>query len=392
MLRFVNAFRAGRYFLVSAVALSGALHAEAAIASPTNVNCNVVPGVQSQLTSEQQFTQIQIALTNQHLESLHSDDWQGPSSDGSPPSGYSAYQGVGASSYASAFPGMPVKAVAPPPQPLEYRAWSAGEAQFGTLNGGGLTNTNFSNYYGVIGLDRRFSSDLKVGVSFGAGSEHTTVNSGGSKTDNNIYTGTFYGSYRLAPLTYLDGQVGYGGGTVSSTRTIATDGSTVFGNRNSSDVFGSLALSHDFLAGVMRFSPYLRADAYQISLSGYSETGSALALSYGRTTIDNLVGVAGLRVESPIATSWGVLIPRLRFEYEHSFGGDFVQSINFATLIGGTPNAFAGTVLSPDQLVMGAGVRLVTLKQFSCDANYEAIVTSQGVQSQSGRLALSQKF
>jgi uncharacterized protein with beta-barrel porin domain len=386
---------------VGASACLASAGASPATAASANVRCNTLAGVQAQLTAQQQFAQIQIAVTNLHLESLHEDPDQ-PEEAGSNdwrPHGASAYaepeprpsQGASPASQmmATYFPAGSLAAAGSPAR--DYNVWTSGQAQFGSYTFAGAPGSNFSSYYGMVGIDKRFDSALKAGVAIGVGGQRVAVGSDGSSVRSSIVTGTLYGTYRIAPRTFIDGQIGYGGGTAGTARTIGADGSTVTGNRGASDIFSSLSISRDYYYDGFKISPLARFNATRFSLDPYAEQGSSYALSYRRLTNVDLIGVGGLRIEYPLGFSWGALVPRFQVEYQHLFGGGYNQTFNYALSGVALPNSVSVATLAQNQLVTRVGVRVVTLQAVNCDLDY-AVTTGQGVVGQSVYVSLGVKF
>jgi uncharacterized protein with beta-barrel porin domain len=94
------------------------------------------------------------------------------------------------------------------------------------------------------------------------------------------------------------------------------------------------------------FASYLRLDAAQATLRGFSESdGRGDALHYQRQTLPSLSVVAGAEASSRIGSRFGVLVPRGRIELRHDLDRTAVAPVGYAddragplysTLVGGS--------------------------------------------------------
>lgn len=141
------------------------------------------------------------------------------------------------------------------------------------------------------------------------------------------------------------------------------------GSATSNEYFFSLGVGADFSKGEMNFGPYVRANYARSEVDGYTEqdlnnTGLALMVSKQKAT--SLTGVVGASASWAISTTAGVILPQLRFEYEHEFEDDpratitklalDPRPINLDPITG---NALAVVTDAPDRNYFNAGVGLL---------------------------------
>ena len=118
------------------------------------------------------------------------------------------------------------------------------------------------------------------------------------------------------------------------------------------------------LTGALSIGPYIRGRYVRSKIDGYVEedlSSSALQLAVGRQKATSLTSVLGTQLSYPISTSWGVIMPQARFEYEHEFEDDPRTTLtSFVNDPRGT--AFFGvTTDAPDRNYFNAAAGLVMI-------------------------------
>lgn len=357
-------------------------------------NCRPRAHVQAQLTANHFFVEIQNMMINERLAASHDSDESAGVSGGLPAGE------LPVNSIPSTLPGS-LNGNVETAQSMrlsrnvtgpDYTIWSNGFASFGREKNvdGGVDN--FRRYAGALGFDKRFSQSFVAGVALGFGSGNTNIGTDGSRVRTSAFSGAVYGSLKIAPQTFFDAVAGYSGGPVETRRANPLDSSIVFGSRDASNIFGSLALTRNFMIGDVRFAAYVRGEAYNIALSGYSEQGSITALSYAKLTTNALKGVIGLRAEYPISMSWGVLSIRPNISYHHAFSGGFNQGLSFVTPGIGVVAPVAGSMAKADEYVGGLDLRARTQGGFDLFVGYQLGVTRDGDQTKTVRGGFSARF
>jgi outer membrane autotransporter protein len=96
-------------------------------------------------------------------------------------------------------------------------------------------------------------------------------------------------------------------------------------------------------------------------VDGYDENdrnNTGLALSVSKQKATSLVSILGVRGSYAISTSWGVILPQVRLEYEHEFEDDARATLTRFTL--DTRNTtFAVINDSPDRNYFNGGLGLL---------------------------------
>ena len=146
-----------------------------------------------------------------------------------------------------------------------------------------------------------------------------------------------------------------------SSRTIAQTNVNATGSADGKQYFASFGLGYDYSAGALSVGPYARLRWSRSTIDAYTETdanGSGLALNVSKQRANSLASVLGVNMSHAIGTSWGVIVPQARFEYEHEFDDD--AATTFTSLVLDSANTqFAVVNDSPDRDYFNAGIGLL---------------------------------
>lgn len=151
---------------------------------------------------------------------------------------------------------------------------------------------------------------------------------------------------------------GDGSGSINSRRYSSVNSVFLHGTRKASELFGSLALTHEKKWASLKIAPYLRLDAVQIALNPYTETGSQIwALSFKQMNTQSISGIVGLRSTYDIPMSWGKLTAMGRLQYQSRLEGTYNQQLGYADLAGGTVYTVTAEGLASNEMTAGLGLR-----------------------------------
>ena len=177
-----------------------------------------------------------------------------------------------------------------------------------------------------LGFDRIIKDDNQledgghiVGMVIGIGkSDADTTNS--STVDADSYSLSAYGVIRQDDKALAQAMMGYGHIKVDKTRIDGSD--TLTGSHDANQFFTSIKVQKETIGvGSFSLSPYGKIHASRTWYDGYSETGGATALTYGKQTIDSTVLSAGLDVDYLIPIHKGNIRPFMQFEYGADVSG-----------------------------------------------------------------------
>mgnify|MGYP003963833993 FL=1 len=171
------------------------------------------------------------------------------------------------------------------------------------------------------------SSGHIIGVVLGIGkSDADTTNS--STVDADSYSLSAYGVIREEDKALAQAMMGYGHIKVDKTRIDGSD--TLTGSHNANQFFTSIKVQKETIGvGSFSLSPYGKIHASRTWYDGYSETGGATALTYGKQTIDSTVLSAGLDVDYLIPIHKGNIRPFMQFEYGADVSGSSTVNMHY---------------------------------------------------------------
>ena len=185
-----------------------------------------------------------------------------------------------------------------------------------------------------LGFDRIIKDDNQledgghiVGMVIGIGkSDADTTNS--STVDADSYSLSAYGVIRQDDKALAQAMMGYGHIKVDKTRIDGSD--TLTGSHNANQFFTSIKVQKETIGvGSFSLSPYGKIHASRTWYDGYSETGGATALTYGKQTIDSTVLSAGLDVDYLIPIHKGNIRPFMQFEYGADVSGSSTVNMHY---------------------------------------------------------------
>jgi outer membrane autotransporter protein len=151
------------------------------------------------------------------------------------------------------------------------------------------------------------------------------------------------------------------------------------GSANGRQWFVTLGAGYDFTDGALSIGPYVRGTYTHSKIDAYSEQDvgavSGLAMRVAAQEAESFVGIAGARASYSIGTSWGVIVPQARVEYEHEFKDDARTTITrFVLDPSNTPLAVSSDAPDRNHFNLGATLSLVLPHGVITYVDYEALV------------------
>ncbi len=272
--------------------------------------------------------------------------------------------------------------------------WIEGVATFGTRDATGtVSGSEFSSDGITVGVDRRYSDELALGMGLGYARDKTLIGTEGSVNRSKGYSLAVYGSYEPRQNTYVDAMLGVASLDFDSRRFVAPINDFALGQRSGTQLFGSLTGGYEFRDKNMLLSPYGRIDFSVDRLGTSTETGAgAFALTYFDQTNTSVQGALGLRAESIHATRFGYVVPRLRAEYRHEFKRAGQAFIAYADQIGGTRFAQAPAGGPRDSIALGFGSDFLLRDGLTLSMEYQLSHSFGNASTHALRLRLSKDF
>ena len=257
--------------------------------------------------------------------------------------------------------------------------------------------------YGVTGgVDYRFTDNLVFGLAFGYTRTEDEYASSRGNMDANAYTFSAFGTYYVGQL-YLDGIFSYSWNDFDSARNIVytipstsrtgslVPGTTTVNQTARSETDGtqfafSLGTGYDFTAKGFTFGPYGRLNYLQANIDGFQEhiddanAGFGLPLAIKGQDVESLTWVLGGQGSYAFSTGFGVLVPQMRFEWEHEFLNNQRRiTAAFVSDPANTPILLDTDNSDRDYFNLGAGLSAVFQRGVSAFAYYETVLALSDV-------------
>ena len=204
--------------------------------------------------------------------------------------------------------------------PNDWEVWSEGSISFGKIGESSLSSAQDIDSLGItVGVDTKMDDDKILGVALRVGNTDVDVGTFGSKVDTNALSLSLYGINSLENsnflkhvfgVSYLDSDIvrKYEGNTDINT-----------GDREGKQVFGSLNFGREYENGDLIITPTGRIDGSYTALNGYTESGSAAALSYNDQDIKSLMASLGVLIDQDVDLENSTVRSRINLEYSKEF-------------------------------------------------------------------------
>ena len=212
--------------------------------------------------------------------------------------------------------------------PNDWEVWSEGSISFGKIGESSLSSAQDIDSLGItVGVDTKMDDDQILGVALRVGNTDVDVGTFGSKVDTNALSLSLYGINSLENsnflkhvfgVSYLDSDIvrKYEGNTDINT-----------GDREGKQVFGSLNFGREYENSDLIITPTGRIDGSYTALNGYTESGSAAALSYNDQDIKSLMASLGVLIDQDVDLENSTVKSRINLEY----GKEFASSSKVVT-------------------------------------------------------------
>ena len=243
----------------------------------------------------------------------------------------------------------------------------------------------------TLGTDYRFDGNHILGAALGLLWANTHVSDGGSQNANG-YSFSFYGSYVPVENAYIDAIINAGHNRYHSSRQQQGAGQAT--SSTNGDQFGAAVnAGWNFNEGALTLNPYLRVEYIDAKVNGFTEDGTpgdALAIGEQRAKTTTLT--LGGQVSYAASTSWGVLVPYGRLEWQYvTHSSTQAVTAQFAGLT--SPSTILPT-LGQDKSYgnFGVGTSAIFGNGFAAFFNYEQLFGKENFRDQKYTLGLRIDF
>ena len=199
----------------------------------------------------------------------------------------------------------------------EWSFWSEGSISFGRAGDTSHSSSKKIDSKGVsFGMDKKISENKLYGYAFRYGRDEVDVGSFGTTLDTDSVSLSLYGTFPHDDERFIEGILG-----VSKLKTDHVrkgGGNTRTGNRNGSQVFGSINYFTTYQKEKFNISPNIRIDLSYTELSEYSETGVA-SLVYDKQVVETGMISSGFNLSDVIDYNSLTFEPNAGLEFSLDF-------------------------------------------------------------------------
>lgn len=277
--------------------------------------------------------------------------------------------------------------------PGDIAVWTGGAVNFGTQRGASSNGIDFTTAGISVGADKRFGSNVAIGVGLGYGHDASDIGKHHSRSTSTSYNVAMYASYTPSAATYLDALVGYQWLSYDARRYVTDNNNTVRGSRDGDQAFASLSFGYEHRRDGWLLAPYGRLDIADGTLDAYTERGdSVYAIHYREQSVKTFTGSAGLRAEYQVKKDSGTLMPRARVEYQRDFQGANQATMSYADLLAGPVYRSTLNQQSRNHMVLGLGLQWQSLGGWMIRAEYQNMLDNNSSNNQSVLLGVEKAF
>jgi len=195
-----------------------------------------------------------------------------------------------------------------------------GQASLGTKD----TTSNETGYRArtggiTVGADYRFTDNFIAGAALGF--LHTGSNFDSAVGQSNTTGASFslFGTYYHKNGYYIDSIANLGWNGYKTDRNVSS-GAVASGSTRGLQGAISVSSGYEINRGALAFGPYVRVSYIRVQVDDFSESGAdAFNVHSDAQSLTSLTTNLGVQASYAISTSWGVLSPNARVEWEHQF-------------------------------------------------------------------------
>ncbi|WP_316369377.1 autotransporter family protein [Candidatus Thiodiazotropha sp. CDECU1] len=184
----------------------------------------------------------------------------------------------------------------------------------------------------TLGLDYRFSDKFVAGGALGFSRYDSEYNDAAGNLEMDAWSLSAYGTYYQDNNIYIDALIQLGSNSYDTRRRISTAGEPDQfgqGDTDGMEYAFNLSAGYEYRRDALILTPYGRLsytsaeiDAYTEQASNPAAAGFGSVLRIEDQELKSMVLVVGGNVSYTISTANAVLMPQLRFEWEHEFEDD----------------------------------------------------------------------
>ena len=235
------------------------------------------------------------------------------------------------------------------------------------------------------GFDYRLSDQAVVGVALGLANTNVTISDDGGDLRAKGFSLSTYASYYFTAASYVDAVLSFGSHNFDATRQIDYQLPTESIQRTANSNTGgntlalSLGISHEWLLQkILTAEVFARGDYQTSTIDAYSENGAdEFDLTIGEQKNNAWSTFVGGDISSSISRSFGVIVPQLRFGWQHDGSDTATIAGYFANDPARTPFQFNSDTPDRDFFRLALGVSAQLPRGIALFTNVETVLGKQ---------------
>ena len=244
----------------------------------------------------------------------------------------------------------------------------------------------------TAGVDYRFIDSFIFGAAVGYTRARSDFDAAIGQAKTQGFSFSLFGSYAHKNGFYIDSIANFGWNFYDTDRR-AANGLVANSDTRGNQGGVSITTGYDINRGPLSFGPYLRASYIRAKVNDLTETGGAeLNLHADSQSILSLTTAVGMQASYAISTSWGVLSPNVKLEWEHQYR-DNSRVLN-GVLVADPGQAYSVLTDNPDRNYFNVGLGLAA--QFAqgraAFVSYETVVGRSNTSNNAVTLGVRMEF
>ena len=246
----------------------------------------------------------------------------------------------------------------------------------------------------TAGADYRFTDNFIFGAAVGYLRTRSDFYEAVGQAKTQGFSFSLFGTYHHKNGFYIDSIANFGLNYYDTDRNVSSNGAIAKSNTKGTQGGVSITAGYDVNRQALSFGPYVRATYLRSNVRGFDESGGGGAdLQMDSTTLNSLTTDVGLQAAFAISTSWGVLSPSAKIEWEHQYA-DSSRLLTGSLVIDPQQQIFAVPTDDPDRNYFNVGVGLAA--QFahgrSAFVSYETVIGRSNTSNHAATLGVRMEF
>jgi len=169
----------------------------------------------------------------------------------------------------------------------------------------------------TLGADYRFPNNNVLGAAIAYAKADTDLDESGGNQTAKGYGFSVFGTFVPTTNAYIDGILNFGHNKYDGSRQQILGGFAT--HHTNGDQWGlAVNAGYQFNRGPLALTPFGRVEYIDAKVDGFQESGNSQeALTIGEQHVKATTLTIGGQVSYSLSTSWGVLMPNARIEFQH---------------------------------------------------------------------------